>query len=82
MEPALSPPSSHDLSKKRQELAPETDKAFHAFSKQVFADDGALNAKTKQIIAVAVVHVTQCPHLHPGSHQGCTARGAGPAPRS
>ena len=35
--------------------------AFKAFSKQVFAD-GALPAKTKQLIAVAVAHVTQCPY--------------------
>ena len=46
---------------KRQKLASETEKAFRAFSKQVFAD-GALNGKTKQIIAVAVAHVTQCPY--------------------
>ena len=35
--------------------------AFQAFSRQVFAD-GALPEKTKQLIAVAVAHVTQCPY--------------------
>lgn len=45
----------------RRRLAPETDAAFLAFSQQVFAD-GALTSTTKQIIAVAVAHVTQCPY--------------------
>jgi hypothetical protein len=36
----------------RHRLAPETDAAFQAFSRQVFAD-GALPARTKQLIAVA-----------------------------
>ncbi|MGH6989960.1 MAG: carboxymuconolactone decarboxylase family protein [Stellaceae bacterium] len=55
------PASSRELAEKRRALAPETEKAFQAFSKQVFAD-GALPAKTKQLIAVAVAHVTQCPY--------------------
>ena len=45
---------------KRHALAPGPDDAFHAFSKAVFAP-GALDARTKQLIAVAVAHVTQCP---------------------
>ncbi len=55
------PPASRELAEKRRALAPETEKAFQAFSKQVFAD-GALPTKTKQLIAVAVAHVTQCPY--------------------
>lgn len=43
----------------RRELAPAVHVAFDAFSRQVLAD-GALPAKTKQLIAVAVAHVTQC----------------------
>lgn len=35
--------------------------AFRNFSKAVFKD-GALPEKTKQLIAVAVAHVTQCPY--------------------
>jgi AhpD family alkylhydroperoxidase len=35
--------------------------AFQAFSRAVFAD-GALPTATKQLIAVAVAHVTQCPY--------------------
>lgn len=57
----LYPPPSRDIAKKRRELAPEIEAAFDAFSKRVFAD-GALPAKMKQIIAVAVAHVTQCPY--------------------
>jgi AhpD family alkylhydroperoxidase len=57
----LYPPSSHAISDKRKELTPETERAFHSFSRQVFAD-GALSAKAKQLIAVAVAHVTQCPY--------------------
>lgn len=49
------------IAQRRRELAPETLAAFHAFSKQVFAD-GALPTKVKQLIAVAVAHVTQCPY--------------------
>jgi AhpD family alkylhydroperoxidase len=58
---SLYPPPSRELSEKRRALAPDTEKAFQAFSQQVFAD-GALPAKTKQLIAVAVAHVTQCPY--------------------
>lgn len=61
MNDSLLPPPSRELSARRHALAAETDRAFQAFSKQVFAD-GALDTKTKQIIAVAVAHVTQCPY--------------------
>ena len=42
-----------------RELTPDATTAFLAFSGKVFAA-GALDAKAKQIIAVAVAHVTQC----------------------
>jgi alkylhydroperoxidase/carboxymuconolactone decarboxylase family protein YurZ len=61
MSDPLYPPSSTEAAEHRRSLAPETEKAFQAFSRQVFAD-GALPAKVKQIIAVAVAHVTQCPY--------------------
>ena len=54
------PMPSSSLSQRRKSLAPEIDLAFRTFSRQVFAP-GALDAKTKQLIAVAVAHVTQCP---------------------
>jgi AhpD family alkylhydroperoxidase len=43
------------------ELVPEIMKTFGAFDKAAFAP-GALDAKTKQIIAVAVGLTTQCPY--------------------
>jgi AhpD family alkylhydroperoxidase len=69
------PAPSAELSHRRHELAPETDTAFRAFSKQVFAD-GALSAKTKQIIAVAVAHVTQCPYCIRGHTKAALRAGA------
>jgi AhpD family alkylhydroperoxidase len=49
----------------REELALAQFEAFRAFSKAAFAD-GALPRKTKELIAVAVAHVTQCPHCIKG----------------
>jgi AhpD family alkylhydroperoxidase len=77
MDEHVYPLASHELSHKRQELAPETEKAFRAFSKQVFAD-GALTAKRKQIIAVAVAHVTQCPYCIRGHTKAALHAGARP----
>ena len=42
-------------------LASGPAEAFKAFNRSVFAD-GALPVKTKQLIAVAAAHVTQCPY--------------------
>jgi len=58
---AVYPPTTSELAAHRAALAPETHDAFQAFSRQVFVD-GALPEKTKQLIAVAVAHVTQCPY--------------------
>src|ERR1043165_3884942 len=55
------PQATRELAEQRNRLAPGPAEAFQAFSKSVFAD-GALSAKTKQLIAVAVAHVTQCPY--------------------
>ncbi len=55
------PPATREIGDRRRELAPATHEAFDAFSRQVFAD-GALPGKTKQLVAVAVAHVTQCPY--------------------
>jgi AhpD family alkylhydroperoxidase len=49
------------IAARRKHLAPDTHDAFEAFSRQVFAA-GALDAAMKQVIAVAVAHVTQCPY--------------------
>ncbi|EAR23239.1 carboxymuconolactone decarboxylase family protein [Nitrococcus mobilis] len=57
----LYPHASAEITQQRAKLACDTHQAFQAFSKQVFAD-GALSTKSKQLIAVAVAHVTQCPY--------------------
>jgi AhpD family alkylhydroperoxidase len=57
----LFPPATREISEKRNSLAPEISEAFRNFSKTVFKE-GALPEKTKQLIAVAVAHVTQCPY--------------------
>ena len=59
------PPATHEIGERRRELAPAIHQAFDAFSQQVFAD-GALPGKAKQLIAVAVAHVTQCPYCIAG----------------
>ncbi len=51
---------------KVEELAPDAMKAFWEFDKAALAE-GALSVKTKELIAVAVAHTTQCPyclHIH------------------
>ena len=78
MNESLYPPATPELNKMRQELAQENMDAWRQFSKQVFAD-GALPAKTKQLIAVAVAHVTQCPycirsHTQQALKSGATAQ--------
>ena len=54
-------PTTSEISARRKALAPEIHEAFERFSGAVFAE-GALPEKTKQLIAVAVAHVTQCPY--------------------
>lgn len=71
------PPSSHEIARKRRDLAPEINAAFDAFSQRVFAD-GALPEKTKQLIAVAVAHVTQCPYCIRGHTKAARRAGATP----
>ena len=75
MDHPVYPNATSELSHRRHELAPAIDDAFRAFSKQVFSD-GALPAKTKQLIAVAVAHVTQCPYCIRGHTQAALRAGA------
>src|SRR5438128_756580 len=71
------PLASRELAQKRRALAPDIEAAFDAFSQRVFAD-GALSAKTKQVIAVAVAHVTQCPYCIKGHTKAALRHGATP----
>lgn len=71
----LYPPQTRELAEDRRRLAPGPAAAFRAFSQSVFAD-GALAAKTKQLIAVAAAHVTQCPYCIRAHTRDAMRRGA------
>jgi AhpD family alkylhydroperoxidase len=71
------PAMTKEISDHRRRLAPRQLEAFKAFSQSVFAD-GALPAKTKQLIAVAVAHVTQCPYCIRGHTTAAMRQGATP----
>jgi AhpD family alkylhydroperoxidase len=69
------PPPTRSLARRRAEAAPEIYEAFQEFSRRAFAD-GALPAKTKQLIAVAVAHTTQCPYCIRGHTRLAKRHGA------
>jgi AhpD family alkylhydroperoxidase len=71
------PNITSELAATRQALAPDTEQAFRDFSKQVFAE-GALSTKTKQLIAVAAAHITQCPYCIRGHTKAARRHGATP----
>jgi AhpD family alkylhydroperoxidase len=77
MSAQLYPAPTRELAETRRSLAPETEAAFQAFSKAVFAE-GALSGKMKQLIAVAVAHVTQCPYCITGHTKAAQRAGATP----
>ena len=62
--------------KRMRELASEPYRAWLEFDKKAF-DPGALDAKTKELIALGIAHITQCPwcidaHTKQASTAGCT----------
>ena len=69
------PQATPELAATRKRLAPGVHDAFTAFSERVFAD-GALPAKTKQLIAVAAAHITQCPYCIRGHTKAALRHGA------
>ena len=75
MSDILYPSSAGALSDTRKRLTPEPHDAFQTFSRKVFAN-GALTTKTKQLIAVAVAHVTQCPYCIRGHTKAAMREGA------
>lgn len=75
MDKPIYPKTTRELHEKREALAPEIYAAFQSFSERVFAD-GALPSKTKQLIAVAVAHVTQCPYCIRGHTMAALRKGA------
>jgi AhpD family alkylhydroperoxidase len=77
MSDRMYPPATREMAQQRRDLAPAAQAAFDAFGKATFAD-GALSAKMKQIIAVAVAHVTQCPYCIKGHSKAARRAGATP----
>ncbi|HUO04599.1 MAG TPA: carboxymuconolactone decarboxylase family protein [Candidatus Binataceae bacterium] len=62
--------------RKLRQLAPDSFKAFIEFDQAVFKD-GAIPSKTKELMAIAAAHVTQCPwcievHVGRAKEKGCT----------
>jgi AhpD family alkylhydroperoxidase len=77
MTDSIYPQPTKALAERRRALAPDIDAAFRQFSDAVFAD-AALSKKTKQLIAVAVAHVTQCPYCIQGHTKAARREGATP----
>ncbi|MDN5797807.1 MAG: carboxymuconolactone decarboxylase family protein [Intrasporangium sp.] len=73
----LFPRATRQTSEARARLAPEINAAWESFSKAAFAE-GALPEKTKQLIAVAVAHTTQCPYCIQGHTKLAARKGASP----
>ena len=69
------PQTTSELHAARKQLAPSIHDAFTAFSERVFSE-GALPAKTKQLIAVAAAHMTQCPYCIRGHTKAALKHGA------
>ena len=61
--------------KKMRELAPEVYRAFLEFDQKAFKD-GAIPAKTKELIALGIAHLTQCPWCIDAHTQKAVAAGA------
>lgn len=65
-----------ELAKRKAAAAPQNLEAWRGFSKTVL-QEGTIPARTKQIIAIAVAHVTQCPfciraHVKQAAEMGVT----------
>ena len=69
------PHSTPQLVEFRKSLSPDVLEAFTTFSERVFAE-GALPTKTKQLIAVAAAHITQCPYCIHGHTKSALRQGA------
>jgi AhpD family alkylhydroperoxidase len=69
------PTVTNELAEQRMKLAPKPAEAFKAFTQAVFAE-GALTVRTKQLIAVAVAHVTQCAYCIRGHTTAALRQGA------
>jgi AhpD family alkylhydroperoxidase len=61
--------------KRMRELAPDPYRAFLDFDGKAFAE-GALSVKTKELIAVGIAHITQCPWCIDAHAKRATRAGA------
>ena len=75
MPDSIYPNMTAEIAKQRRELVSAQYATFHDFSKQVFAA-GALDVKTKHLIAVAAAHITQCPYCIAGHTKAALQTGA------
>ena len=64
--------------KRMRELVPEADRSCLEFDQKAFKD-GAIPAKTKELIALGIAHVTQCPWCIDAHTKKATAAGASDA---
>lgn len=71
------PKATREANEKKAALAPKNIEAWRNFSSTVFKA-GALDEKTKQLIAVAVAHTTQCPYCIRSHTRGAINKGATP----
>ena len=71
------PTATKGFGEQRKALAPKTAEAFKAFTQSVFAE-GAVSAKTKQLIAVAVRARDSMSVLHPRAYKVRLAKRSNP----
>lgn len=67
--------SSRNMNEQKAALAPPAIADWRTFSKTVF-QAGALDARAKQLIAVAVAHAIQCPYCIRAHTRGALNQGA------
>lgn len=78
MREQMDPQTVKAIAAQRRALTPATSEAFQAFQQAVFAA-GAIDRKTKQLIAVAVAHATQCEQCIRSHTKAAMRAGASPA---
>jgi hypothetical protein len=72
------PLATRELAQQRRELAYAQQTAFDTFGRAVLAD-GALTAKMKQVVAVAVAHITQSTEMRSGAAYAHASTYTGPS---
>lgn len=75
MSDEMLPRMSREMAARRRELVPETMEAWREFNKAVFKD-GAIPSVTKELIAVAVAHTTQCAYCIESHTKAALKKGA------